>query len=387
MPENSHTSLAESYVALQEFVTTARKQLDDHAWGYIVGAAETETTHRRNRQSIEQLALRPSVLNDVSTVNARSELFSRPARLPVVLCPIGGLEAFDEQGALTVASGAAAFGVPMFLSSVSPLGIERVTEAYRSSAATSEQASANLPPVIHQLYARDSATTIDATVAHCADIDNAAFCITVDSAVYSRRERDIVARFRKPWRATGEGDAAKYQASLSWSDIARIRSNYKGCLILKGIATLEDALRALDHGVDCIYVSNHGGRQLDHSEGSFSVLQQVVPAIKDRSSTCQVIVDGGIMRGTDVVKALALGADGVGIGRLFCFALAAAGAGGITRMLELLEIEIHSTLALLGKATLADVDTSCITLLDAMPVDDPLLMAFPLLRAQWPELP
>jgi len=351
MPENSHTSLAESYVALQEFVTTARKQLDDHAWGYIVGAAETETTHRRNRQSIEQLALRPSVLNDVSTVNARSELFARPARLPVVLCPIGGLEAFDEQGA------------------------------------TSEQASANLPPVIHQLYARDSAATIDATVAHCADIDNAAFCITVDSAVYSRRERDIVARFTKPWRATGEGDAAKYQASLSWSDIARIRSNYKGCLILKGIATLEDALRALDHGVDCIYVSNHGGRQLDHSEGSFSVLQQVVPAIKDRSSTCQVIVDGGIMRGTDVVKALALGADGVGIGRLFCLALAAAGAGGITRMLELLEIEIHSTLALLGKATLADVDSSCITLLDAMPVDDPLLMAFPLLRAQWPELP
>jgi len=380
MPESHDNSIAASFLALQEFVTAARKQLDDHAWGYIVGAAETETTHRRNRQSIEQLALRPSVLNDVSSVDTGSELFGRPARLPLALCPVGGLEAFDELGAVSVAKGAAAFGVPIFMSSVSQQGIDKVTKAYRSTAESTASRSAKPPPVVYQLYARDSADIIDKTVEHCAAIDDAAFCITVDSAVYSRRERDIVARFKKPWRATGEGDAAKYQASLNWSDISRIRSNFSGCLILKGIATVEDAMRAVDHGVDCIYVSNHGGRQLDHGEGSFSVLPKVVAGLADRGSTCQIMVDGGIMRGTDIVKALALGANGVGIGRLFCFALAAAGAQGVTRMLELLEIEVKATLALLGKTSLAEVDASCVTRVESMPVDDPLLMAFPLLR-------
>jgi len=382
MPESPDISTAASFLALQEFVTAARKQLDDHAWGYIVGAAETETTHRRNRQSIEQLALRPSVLNDVSSVDARSELFARPARLPLALCPVGGLEAFDELGAVSVAKGAAAFGVPIFMSSVSQQGIVKVTKAYQSTAESTAATarSAKPPPVVYQLYARDGADAIDKTVEQCEAIDDAAFCITVDSAVYSRRERDIVARFKKPWRATGEGDAAKYQASLNWSDISRIRSNFSGCLILKGIATVEDAMRAVDHGVDCIYVSNHGGRQLDHGEGSFSVLPKVVAGLADRGSTCQIMVDGGIMRGTDIVKALALGANGVGIGRLFCFALAAAGAAGITRMLELLEIEVKATLALLGKTSLAEVDASCVTRVEAMPVDDPLLMAFPLLR-------
>ena len=107
----------------------------------------------------------------------------------------------------------------------------------------------------------------------------------------------------------------------------------------------------------------------------------MVAALADKGSNCQIMVDGGVMRGTDVVKAIALGADGVGIGRLFCLALAAGGAEGITRMLELLEIEVKATLALLGKTSLAEVDAACITQVDAMPVDDPLLMAFPLLRS------
>src|SRR5260221_1759526 len=162
----------------------------------------------------------------------------------------------------------------------------------------------------------------------------AAFCLTVDPAHYSRRERDIAKRFVTAGRRRVQGRA--FQAALDWRTVKRIKSRFKIPLAIKGIATAEDAAIALDHGVDWIYLSNHGGRQLDHGRGAMHVLPEIVDAVAGRA---KIMVDGSFCRGTDIVKAIASGADLVGIGRLQCWALAAAGEAGIRRMLELLEDE------------------------------------------------
>ncbi|MGB7301876.1 MAG: alpha-hydroxy acid oxidase [Burkholderiaceae bacterium] len=363
--------IEERFVALQEFVVAARDKLADHPWGYVVGGTETETAQRRNRSALDSLALRPRVLADVSNVDSTTTLLGRHSRLPVFLCPIGGLESFDPDGAITVARAASQFGVPMMLSSVSKWPVEKVAE----SVPASEPGKSDLS-LIFQLYARTDASGVDALVDRSLALDLPAFCITVDSAVYSRRERDIVSRFVKPWRADGEGTAAHYQAALNWKDISRIRKRWNGPLILKGIATAEDALIAIDHGVDVIYVSNHGGRQLDHVLGSTAVLPEVTEAVNGRAV---VFVDGGYCRGTDIAKAIALGASGVGLGRMMCLALAAAGAPGVVRMLELLETEFQIVLGLLGVDRVSDIRPSHVQSCDPMPFDHALSSAFPLL--------
>ena len=157
------------------------------------------------------------------------------------------------------------------------------------------------------LYKRGDNRFLDNYVSRAIDSGYDAFCLTVDSANYSRRERDIANRFVKPWR-TGKG--ADWQAALSWKDIERYKKKYELPLVLKGIATAEDARLALEHDVDVIYVSNHGGRQLDHGLGAIDVLPEVVDAVSGR---CLIAVDGGFSRGTDIIKGIALGADFVGV--------------------------------------------------------------------------
>jgi glycolate oxidase len=166
----------------------------------------------------------------------------------------------------------------------------------------------------------------------------------VDVASYSRRERDLVGRFVKPWRARA-AEGAAFQAGLSWDHVKRFKDKHDVPLIIKGIATVEDAEIAVQHGVEVVYVSNHGGRQLDHGLGSAAVLPDIVKAVKGKA---EVWVDGGFMRGSDVVKGIALGASVVGIGRLTGLGLAAAGVPGLVRTLELLEEEIRICLGLLG---------------------------------------
>ena len=199
-----------------------------------------------------------------------------------------------------------------------------------------------------QLYVRGDEAWADDHFRRAIDAGYDAFCITVDTAWYSRRERDITKRFAKPWRTRATG--MDYQAALSWKEIEGFRARHDIPLILKGIATAEDALRACELGCTGIYVSNHGGRQLDHGRGAMDVLPEIVEAVGGRA---RIIVDGGFSRGTDVVKAIALGADMVGIGRLYCYGLAAAGEAGVVRVLELLEEEVRTCLGLLGVTRLA----------------------------------
>jgi glycolate oxidase len=226
---------------------------------------------------------------------------------------------------------------------------------------------------IFQLYVRGDDAFVDDHVKRAKDNGYTLFCMTVDSAHYSRRERDIDKRFVKPWRQAATG--MNWQAALSWDQVKRFKDTHDVPLILKGIATAEDAAIACEHGVDGVYVSNHGGRQLDHGVGSLAVLPEVVKAVDKRAV---VMVDGGFMRGTDVVKAIVLGAQIVGLGRLQCLGLAAAGQAGLERALELLEDEVRISLALLGVTSYSQLDASYVR--EAPVVAEPdALSAFPLL--------
>ncbi len=368
MPVNPETlaELQTKYLVLHEFVKAARNRLDANIWDYLVGATETETTMRRNRMGIDALAFRPRVLRDVSEIDTTSTLFGRRVRLPVMLAPVGGLEsiAVGSNGAATAGEGASAFGVPIMVSSVTRPGLETT-------------AAATPGMKIYQLYVRGDAAFIEDSIQRARAHGYDAFCLTVDTAIYSRRERDIARRFAKPWRATATGDAQRHQARLNWDDVKRIRDMHPDLpLILKGIATGEDAMIACEHGVEVVYVSNHGGRQLDAGRGSIEVLPEVVQAVAGRA---KVWVDGGFSRGTDVVKALCLGAECVGLGRLYCYALAADGAAGVVRMLEILENEIRSCLGLLGATSVAQLGPGFVHA--AMPTNLPHVhSAFPLLR-------
>ncbi|MCU0886893.1 MAG: alpha-hydroxy-acid oxidizing protein [Rubritepida sp.] len=318
------------YLVLHEFVKAAKQKLNANIWDYLIGGTETETTLARNRLAIETVALRPRVLNDVSRVDPSVDFFGHNIRLPVFLAPVGSLESFEAGGGASVARGAGAFGVPFMLSSVSQPGLEAA-------------AAAASGPRVFQLYVRGGDDFVDDHAQRAIAAGYDAFCITVDTAHYSRRERDIAKRWVKTWRAANTG--MDHQAALSWREVERFKRKHRIPLILKGIMTPEDAAIAVEHGVEVIYVSNHGGRQLDGGRGALDVLPEIHEAVAGRA---KLMVDGGFSRGTDIVKAVALGADWVGLGRLYLYGLAAEGAEGVTRVLELLEDEVTKALGLSG---------------------------------------
>jgi isopentenyl diphosphate isomerase/L-lactate dehydrogenase-like FMN-dependent dehydrogenase len=349
------------FQTLHEIVRAARRELAPGPWDYLVGGTETETTLRRNRQALDSVAFRPRVLRDVATVDVTGKWLGQPVRLPVMLAPIGSIESFTPGGAATAAKAAARFGVPQMLSSACSPGLE----------ATAAAADALR---IFQLYVRGDDDWVDDWVRRARDHGYRGFCLTVDSAYYSRRERDLARRFVKPWRAAATG--LEYQRALSWDQVKRFKDVHSDVpLVLKGIATAEDAEIACRHGVEVVYVSNHGGRQLDHGRGSLAVLPEVVRAVGDRA---QVWIDGGFVRGADIVKARALGAEVVGLGRIACMGLAAAGEPGLVRVLELLEEEARLCLGLMGVTRFDELDASYVCA--ETPVTLPsVVSAFPLL--------
>jgi isopentenyl diphosphate isomerase/L-lactate dehydrogenase-like FMN-dependent dehydrogenase len=350
----------EEFQNLHEFVRKARAKLNQNAWDYIVGAAETETTMRRNRMALDEIAFRPRVLRNVAKVDASVELFGRKLRLPVMLAPVGALELFDPGAGASVARAAQRFGAAHMVSSVTQPGLEKVAAAAPDALR------------IFQLYVRGDDDFVEDKVSRAIASGYTAFCLTVDTAHYSRRERDIAKRYVRESRIRATG--GDFQKGLEWRTVKLIKDKYKIPLVIKGIATAEDAAIALDHGVEWIYVSNHGGRQLDHGRGAMHVLPEIA-AVAGRA---RIMIDGSFCRGTDIVKAIASGADLVGIGRLQCWALAAAGEAGVVRMLELLEDEVIRCLGLLGVKSFAELDKSYLHA--ATPTNLPdVFSAFPLL--------
>jgi isopentenyl diphosphate isomerase/L-lactate dehydrogenase-like FMN-dependent dehydrogenase len=347
------------FLNLHEFISQARANLNQNAWDYIVGGVETETTLRRNRMALDSIAFRPRVLRDVSKIDATAQVLGRKLRLPIVLCPVGSLESFHPGGAEPVVKAAAEFGIAHMLSSVCDPGLEEVAKAAPDALR------------MFQLYVRGDDAWVDDYVERAIANKYTAFCLTVDTAHYSRRERDIAKRHITGGRRRASG--REFQMALDWRTVERIKRKFKIPLAIKGIATAEDAKLALDHGVDIVYVSNHGGRQLDHGRGSMDVLPEVAETVACRA---MIIVDGGFCRGSDIVKALTLGANLVGLGRMQCYALASAGQAGIVRMLELMEDEVTRSLGLLGATSYGKLDPTCLHA--AAPANAPgVFSAFP----------
>jgi isopentenyl diphosphate isomerase/L-lactate dehydrogenase-like FMN-dependent dehydrogenase len=361
MTDAATNDVAERFATLHEFIPAARRKLTDDKWDYMIGGAETETTLRRNRLALDSLAFRPRVLRDVSNVDCSGRLLGKTLRLPVMLAPVGSIQRFDPAGSAAVARAAGEFGVSQMVSSVSEPGLEATAAAAKGMK-------------VFQLYVRGDDVWVEDIIDRATAAGYDAFAFTVDVAIYSRRERDIAKRAFM--RSSADAVAQRYQATLNWSQIKRFRQRCKLPMVIKGIQTAEDAIIACDHGIDGIYVTNHGGRQLDHGRGTVDILQDVVNAVRGRA---EIIVDGGFCRGTDIIKGIALGANAVSIGRLYLYGLAAAGQAGVHRVLELLEAEIRIGLGLLGLASFAEIDKSCLQAV--APVNTPhVFSAFPLLE-------
>jgi len=339
-----------------DVIVMARQNLSQDNWDYICGAAESETTLRRNRLALDCLAFRPRVLRDVRTIDTSTDFLDQKLRIPIVLAPMGGVERFSPNGGNDVDTAAAATGTMGFISTVTQPSLEEI--------------AANSPhPKVFQIYVRGDDDWIRTLVRRVVKADYWGVALTVDSAFYGNRERlnpTQMALRRVPER--------EFQKGLTWDTVKLIQDEIGDRpFMLKGIMTAEDALLAVEHGVQVIYVSNHGGRQLDHLQGSMEVLPEIVAAVGGKAA---VIIDGGFTRGTDIIKAIALGAKAVGIGRLQAWALGAGGAEGLIKCLELLETEIRTTMGLIGVTSLAQLDGSYIT--KVLPVRLPHEMsAFP----------
>jgi isopentenyl diphosphate isomerase/L-lactate dehydrogenase-like FMN-dependent dehydrogenase len=318
------------FVTNQEIIMAARRNLTQEVWDYLSGGAESETTMRRNRLGFDSLGLRPRVLVDVSKIETMTTFLGQKLRIPVMMAPIGSLQTITPEGGVAVAKAAAEFGTMNFISSVTQPSLEEIA------------ASTNHPKIF-QLYVRGDLEWCAEILARVKKAGYIALCLTVDTAHYSRRERPLLNRWQPPNRRVESN--RHFQAMLTWETMVAIKKIAGLPFILKGVATAEDAKLAIEHGVDVIYVSNHGGRQLDHGRGTIDTLPEIVAAVGGKA---EIVLDGGVMRGTDIIKALALGAKAVTIGKLQGWGLGAGGAAGLVRVLELLEQELIIDMGLLG---------------------------------------
>jgi glycolate oxidase len=324
--------LALDFVSNEEIIREARRRVAQGAWDYLVGGSESETTLRRNRRAFDRIAFRPRILVDVSHVDTSTTLLGHKLRIPAILAPIGSLQVFDPAGAVAATQAATDFGIMHCVSSATLPALE-------------ETAAATPTPKIFQLYVQgDEQWTAD-IIRRVKAAGYVALALTVDVAHYSRRERPMLTRYMPPTRRVGAAPERWWQASLTWDMMDQIKEMAGLPFMLKGVQTAEDAEIAVQHGVDYIWVSNHGGRQIDHGLGSLETLPEIVQAVAGRA---RIILDGGVQRGGDILKAIALGADVVALGRLQGWGLAAGGVAGAVRMLEILEDELVSAMALTG---------------------------------------
>lgn len=325
------------YVSNEEIVQEARRRLDQGSWDYLVGGAASETTLRRNRLAFDRIAFRPRILVDVSNIDTSTTFLGQKLRIPAILAPIGSLQVFDAGAAVASTTAATEFGIMHAISSVTEPSLE-------------ETAAATETPKIFQLYVHGDMKWTEDIIGRVKQAGYAALALTVDVAHYSRRERPMLTRYQPPTRRMPR--SRNYLASLTWETMDMIKEMAGLPFMLKGIQTAEDAEIAVQHGVDVMWVSNHGGRQIDHGRGSMDTLPEIVQAVNGRA---RIIVDGGVQRGSDILKAVALGADAVALGRLQGWGLAAGGKDGVVRMLEILEDELICEMGLVGVTSIAQM--------------------------------
>ena len=334
--------MAKDFVCTHEIIQEAHRAWSGTTWDYVAGAALTETTLRRNRYALDSLAFLPRILRDVSKIDMSATVLGQKLRMPVIVQPMGSLGQLTPEGASASARAAKRFGTIQTLSSVAGQSVEQVAEASDG-------------PKIFQLYIRGDMDWIKAHLDRAKEAGYVGLMLTVDGPYYGIRERQLIHR----WALPSVTDPNRIvQASVTWNTFDEMRKHWGGPTVIKGIATAADARIAVDHGADAICVSNHGGRELDHGRGTMDMLPAIVEAVAKKA---QVWVDGGFVRGTDVVKALCLGASCVGIGRLAAFGLGAGGEDGLVRTLEILEGEIFNTMGLIGATSIAELDPEYLT--------------------------
>jgi glycolate oxidase len=332
-----------NFVTLPEIRRVARKRLSRDVWNFGAGASETETTRRRNRRALDQLAIRQDVLVDVREIDLSTSFLGIPLSMPVMVAPMGGLVLFHHQGDVEMARGASMGDVLVALSGATGWPVEDV-------------AKAGPGPKLFQLYHHGDRTWVADLLARVEASGYISVCLTVDTQLYSRRERDIVNRY-SPRQAMSvapnpRGPDSTYPARLTWADVEWLQKTTRLPVGLKGIMTARDAKRAVDMGVQVIWVSNHGGRQLDHTQASIDALPAIVDAVGGRAA---IVIDGGFRRGTDVIKATALGATVVAMGRAILWGLAADGADGVASALDILRQEIRISMGLSGQTSIRDL--------------------------------
>ena len=345
----------EQWQTIADVVRAARLALTPPMWSFSGSGPETEVTIRRNRAAFDRIALMPRILRGAGDPDPSTTLLGHRLSLPVTLAPVGTIALWHPEGALPAARVADRLGTISFVPDARP-SLEEVRAACEG-------------PIVYQLYAyMGDRDWQEYMVRRVENAGYSALCVTVDSAGGGVRQRPLANR--ELWTdeaAAAEGGGrtsaatgrsrnlpkvAVPQARLTWDDIAWLRGRTKLPFILKGVLSPQDAELAVQAGVDVVYVSNHGGRRQDQLPPTIDVLPSVIDAVAGRA---EVVVDSGFMRGTDVIKALALGASAVGIAKLMIWALAAGGEAGLQRTLELLRREIAATMASLGASTLADL--------------------------------
>lgn len=368
--------------SVEDLRQVARRRLPRGVFGYIDGAAEDELTWARNRAAFERLEFRPRVLRGVGDVDPSTTLLGRPLPFPLVIAPTGFTRIAHPAGELAVARAAARAGVPYSLSTLATRSLEEV-------AAVSEG------PRWFQVYMWRDRGLVKELVQRASESGYEALLLTVDTAVSGRRERDLRSGFTLPpklgldtlidgalhpgWtldfvrsepilfaNVVGHGDRdgtdavaladylnSQFDPGLKWSDVEWLRSFWDGPIVLKGIQTVEDAVLAAEAGIEAVALSNHGGRQLDGAPPPLELVGPVVERVGDRT---EVICDGGVRRGSDIVKAVALGARACMAGRAFLYGLGTAGEAGVETVLEWFDEGVRRTLTLVGARSFEELN-------------------------------
>ena len=365
---------------VDDFRRAAKRRLPKMVWDFVDGGADGELAVAANRRSLDDVLFSPRFLVDVTDRDVGTHIFGQPVRLPLILSPSGLATVVHPEGELAVARAAAEAGVIYGVSTASGYSMEEIAEC---SAAR----------LWFQLYLWKSEEVVQKLIQRAKSSGYEALIVTIDVPVVGKRERDLRngmslpvrvrpqsaldAAFRLPWLwgmlngpeitfasltgiapgddASSIGEYASRELTdpaRTWSDLASIRKQWDGPLIVKGVMNPHDALAAVDHGADGVMVSNHGGRQISSVPGVAAVLPSIADAVGDKA---EVFLDGGVRRGEDIVKARALGATAACGGRLWFWPLAVAGEPAVGRVLSLLEADVDRTLALIGSKRYDDV--------------------------------
>jgi len=374
---------------VEDYRGLAHKRLPRAVIDFIEGGAEDEITISRNRSGFENIHIIPRILTDVSVRNISTTILGTPVSSPIVLCPVGLATLAHPMGEVAAGIAATNKGIISTYSSSSSWNLEDI-------------AAASSGVKWFQLYIWKDRKLTAEIVERARKAGYTALVLTVDVPISARRERDLRNGFTIPPRPrinqmgdlfqhfgwfysqlkseisghkmsmgnfTPENVGMRtrlkmlevvnelFDPSITWKDVAWLKSIWKGPVVIKGVMTPEDAKLAVKAGVDAIWISNHGGRQLDGVSGTIEVLPEIVKAVKGK---VEIYLDGGVRRGSDIVKAIALGANACMIGRPYMYGLAANGAAGVESIIKILEIEMDATMALMGRPTIASLDSSSV---------------------------